>query len=402
MQWLLAIAAVCALGLLAGAMLYWSFRSSANGAADNTAPGFRPRVRGRFWGCVSAAITLHIAIFVPSLISQIGGCQHETPRGVVGGTGTDYPKGTPEGELNGKGAADRKGTVQARTVSAAAVRRPERGRDEFIVRTSRDGLLALLRKRPDVELNPDARLASLLDDVGTIGGGEAGPLGLVDGSGTGNPAAGSPYGKGRRNTKLYLYRVKYSGGDWAANYKALPALLREVQKATNVPAGDQETITLGDLKHHRANYMPIMLYITGTGGIEATDAERANLRDYLMGGGFLMADSSGGTFEREFEKFIGQVLPGRRLRPIEFDQEVFRCRYKMPRGCPVYREHGSSEAKGIFADDGRLMVFFSPGDLGSAWAVVGMGQQRGAVEFAYQMGTNLVVYALNHVYDRRQ
>lgn len=58
--------------------------------------------------------------------------------------------------------------------------------------------------------------------------------------------------------------------------------------------------------------------------------------------------------------------------------------------------------RGIFADDGRLMVFMSPGDMGSAWAVVSLGQKRGAVEMAFQMGTNLVAYSLWYVRDRRK
>ena len=85
--------------------------------------------------------------------------------------------------------------------------------------------------------------------------------------------------------------------------------------------------------------------------------------------------ASGGSFEKNFENFMRQVLPEHRLRVIEFDHDVYRggqyhVPYQLPRGCPIYRDHGSSAARGIFAKDGRLMVFLSPGDLGSAWASV--------------------------------
>ena len=119
----------------------------------------------------------------------------------------------------------------------------------------------------------------------------------------------------------------------------------------------------------------------------------------------LVGDSSGGDFERHFVEFVGQVLPGRRLRTLELDHDVYRGRfmpYKMSNGCPVYREHGSAEAGGIESDDGRLMVFFSPGDMGSAWAVVSMGRGRASVEQSFQMGTNLVAYSLMTVRDLRE
>ncbi|MFI5381068.1 MAG: DUF4159 domain-containing protein, partial [Tepidisphaerales bacterium] len=348
---------------------------------------------------------LHLALVVPSLV-QIGGCRHDRPLGVPGGSGDRIAKGKPDGTLGGvESGAAKQAIIKARTISdsAAARRRADRGRMQYMQRISRDGLLQLLKSREgEIELSAESQLASTLDSVGS---GDVGPLGLAEGEGSGPTAAGSPWGT-RIGAKLWLYRVKYAGGDWAANPRALPALLREVKLVANIPvANQQETITLAELAHHRGAYMPSILFMTGTGQIAATDIDRANLRDYLAGGGMLVADSSGGDFETRFAALISQVLPGRRMRAIEHDHEVFRGRYmpyKLPRGCPIYREHGSPDARGIFADDGRLMVFFSPGDLGSGWAVVDLGKKRGVVEQAFQMGTNLVLYSLMHVRDTRK
>ncbi len=360
-------------------------------------------MNGRFWACVGAAFGIHLLLVLPSLV-QVGGCRHDRPLGVPGGSGDRIAKGKPDGTLGGAGES-RQTLIKTRTIPEdAAHRRAERGRSQYMQRFSRDGLLQLLKSRDaaEVELNAEAQLAMTLDNVGA---GDTGPLGLPQGEGAGPTAAGSPWGT-RIGAKLWLYRVRYSGGDWAANPRALPALLREVNLVTNIPVSNkQETITLSELAHHRGSYMPSLLFITGTGPIAASDIDRANLRDYLLGGGMLVADSSGGSFETHFNQFISQVLPGRRMRTIEHDHEVFRGRYmpyKLPRGCPIYREHGSTDARGIFADDGRLMVFFSPGDLGSGWAVVDLGKKRGAVEQAFQMGTNLVLYSLMHVRDTRK
>jgi len=390
--------------------------AAAPGAALPPPVRLRQGPNRRLWTCMGVATLAHFLLVAPSLV-EFSGCRHERPLGLPGGSGDRIARGTPDGVLGGTGkgsaAPGKEAVIKARTidarVAAAARRRPERGRQQYMVRFSRDGLLQLLKSREgaEVQLSSAAELATLLDSPGGAGSGDgdAGPLGLPQGEGTGPTAAGSPWGT-RVGGKLWLYRVKYHGGDWSANPRALPALLREVKLATNIPvANQQETITLSELAHHRGRYMPSMLFMTGTGRIYASEIERANLRDYLLGGGMLVADSSGGDFERQFAEFMATVLPGRPMRPIEHDHEIYRGRYmpyKLPRGCPIYREHGSSDAKGIFADDGRLMVFFSPGDLGSAWAVVDLGKKRGAVELAFQMGTNLVVYSLMHVRDLRK
>lgn len=404
MHWLTLIKVVCILA--AGGGLMWRLGASGAGIPAGTPgrPVFRTGINRRLWTCISAALGIHLALVAPSLL-QIGGCRHDRPLGIPGGSGDRIAKGKPDGTLGGT-QESKQAIIKARTIpeSPAARRQAERGRMQYMQRISRDGLLQLLKSRDngEVELNAASQLASTLDSVGA---GDGGPLGLAQGEGTGPTAAGSPWGS-RIGAKLWLYRVKYLGGDWAANPQALPALLREVNLVTNIPvANQQETITLADLAHHRGAYMPSMLFLSGTGHIAATEIDIKNLRDYLLGGGMLVADSSGGDFEARFTTFMSQVLPGRRMRTIEHDHEVYRGRYmpyKLPRGCPIYRDHGSPDARGIFAEDGRLMVFFSPGDLGSGWAVVDLGKKRGAVEQAFQMGTNLVLYSLMHVRDGRK
>jgi hypothetical protein len=365
--------------------------------------------------CLSFALLAHALLIAPSMINF--SCRHDRPLGLPGGSGDKIAKGTPEGVMGGTGKdGGGQKKKETRTVvlnpqmeiaaSALAVQK-QRSRTRFIERYSTDGLRALLMSRDDGTIRPDAgeQAQAAVDSVGTDGTGPPGPLGLPQGEGSGATAAGSPFGT-RVGAKLWLYRVKYSGGDWDANPKALPALLREVKLALKLKeVGGEEVVRLSDLPKHRNEFMPSMLFITGTGAINASDSDRAALKEYLMGGGFLVADSSGGNFEQGFSRLMAQVLPGKSFRAIEFDHDVYRGRwmpYKLENGCPIYRDHGSGQAKGIFDGDGRMMVFFSPGDLGSAWAVVDLGRKRGAVESAFQMGTNLVTYSLMTVRDKRK
>ena len=222
--------------------------------------------------------------------------------------------------------------------------------------------------------------------------------------GGGATAAGSPHGTVRG--KLWLYRLRYDGESWDANPRALPALLQDVQTTTKIEvASRQEVVHVRELPRHSGKYFPRMIFMTGTGNIRMNDEERRNLREYLVNGGLLLADSSGGAFEQHFTRFIRDLLPAEyRMRVIEFDHDVFRGQgypYRIVRGAPTYREHGSLEARGVFAPDGRLVVFISPGDIGSAWASVAYGRPRRTVETAFQLGTNLVSYAVLNVRDLR-
>lgn len=364
--------------------------------------------------CMISALLIHLLIILPSLISF--SCTHDRPQGLPGGTGDKIAKGTPDGAKGGTGKAGAKKeepkqevvkTRMQEVASTALAAEKQRARRRFLERFSTDGLRALLVSKDQAQVRPDqaAQVQTTLDSMGKTGIGPAGPLGLAQGEGSGDTAAGSPWGS-RIGAPLWLYRVKYSGGDWDANPGALTALLREVKLALNLKkVGAEEVVWLSDLPKHRGDKMPSILFMTGTGAIESTEAERAALRDYLLGGGMMVADSSGGNFERTFTRFMAQVLPKHSFRPIEFDHDVYRGRwmpYKLPGGCPIYRDHGSKDAKAIFDDDGRLMVFFSPGDMGSAWAVVDLGRKRGDVEASFQMGTNLVTYSLMTVNDKRK
>ena len=66
--------------------------------------------------------------------------------------------------------------------------------------------------------------------------------------------------EGDRELLLIVFRnlvdnaLKYSGGDWDANSKALPALLREVKLAINLKkVGSEEVLRLSDLPKHRGD-----------------------------------------------------------------------------------------------------------------------------------------------------
>ena len=202
-------------------------------------------------------------------------------------------------------------------------------------RFTTDGLRALLASKGPGAGSAGQRAtdADGLDSMGNTGLGPPGPLGLEQGEGSGNTAAGSPFGD-RIGAPLWLYRVKYSGGDWDANPKAIPALLREVKLALNLKkVGTEEVVRMTDLPGHRGPNMPSMLFMSGTGAIESTEAEQRGAEGLSA-----RRRHAGGRQQRrqlraQFTRFMNAVLPGKPFRPIEFDHDVYRghgCRTNWP------------------------------------------------------------------------
>jgi hypothetical protein len=319
--------------------------------------------------CARRSYTISVAfhaaiIFGPMLYSLLvlRGCLHAVPIGVPMGKGDQV------------------------TAGRVVIHTPQRVRRKRRVRQSPVSVYEMLK---DEEQDMDKQTAQQFSDN----------VGVPGGVGKGAAAAGSPHGT-VLGGKLYFYRIKFKGPDWDANSAGVRPLMQEVLKAGVVKkvSGFNNVVTLKDLTRHKDQYMPALLYMTGTGEINATDEEVKNLRDYLNGGGMLFADVSGGNFHDHFIQFMRRVFPGEQLTEIEFDHEIYRGKampYAMPRGCPVYRRHrGAGPALGLWKH-GRLAVFYSRGDLGAAWAAAGIFQQRRRdVEQAYRMGVNIIAYSL--------
>jgi hypothetical protein len=119
---------------------------------------------------------------------------------------------------------------------------------------------------------------------------------------------------------------------------------------------------------------------------DLTEEEVVGLRTYLQAGGFLMLDDFWGTQEwANTSRQIMRVLPDRPIVDIPLDHELFRAYYAMEgpivqvpgagggiNGRPTWQRDGYEPiVKGIFDDDGRLMVaIYGNTDLGDAleWA----------------------------------
>ena len=195
-----------------------------------------------------------------------------------------------------------------------------------------------------------------------------------------------------RPPTLKMGLLKYSGGgDWYANPTALPNLARfcNEQLGTNFDP-DYNTVEVGSADLF--NYP--FIHMTGHGNVVFSDAEAENLRNYLIGGGFLHIDDNYGLdpFVRVAMK---KVFPEESFVELPFDHEIFRQKFKFDNGVPKIHEHDGKPAQGfgIFWE-GRLVCFYTyEADLGDGWEDQDVHNDPQEVRLqALRMGANMLEY----------
>ena len=100
-------------------------------------------------------------------------------------------------------------------------------------------------------------------------------------------AAAPPVAPSFRIAKLHYG----GGGDWYANKTSLPNLIRFCNQALHANiAPDEATVELDAPELFTYPFV----HMTGHGNVNFTAAEAKNLRQYLVGGGFLHIDDNMG------------------------------------------------------------------------------------------------------------
>ncbi|MBZ5609934.1 MAG: DUF4159 domain-containing protein [Acidobacteriia bacterium] len=154
------------------------------------------------------------------------------------------------------------------------------------------------------------------------------------------------------------------------------------------------------------------LYAVQVGEWGLTESQAKVLRDYLLRGGFFMADDFHGNYEWEmFEKRIRFVFPDRPIVDIPDNDPIFHTvfdlddRFQVPGaehlrvGAKNPNDGGvGAHWRGIYDDKGRIMVAISyNSDLGDGWEWADSPQypERFA-GLAIRIGVNYILYAMTH------
>ena len=206
-----------------------------------------------------------------------------------------------------------------------------------------------------------------------------------------------------------VYNSGYRWSSWATDYpKADRQFLIILERLIDLDAYEAENaVRLDDPNVRRFPF----LYALEVGDMYMSEAEAEGLRDYLLAGGFLMIDDFWGTWEwANFESEIRRVLPEHPIVDIPLDHPIFNTVYNIEeivqvpsignaQGGPTWERDGyEPQVKGIFDDDGRLMVIINWNtDIGDAWewAESPYYPLRYST-YAIEITINIIVYAMSH------
>lgn len=192
-----------------------------------------------------------------------------------------------------------------------------------------------------------------------------------------------------------MAKLKYSGGgDWYADRTALPNLIIFCNSnvGTNFST-DEAVVEVGSPQIFDYPF----IFMTGHGNVEFTSQEAENLRNYLIGGGFLHIDDNYG-----FDKFIRpqmkKVFPELDFVELPVSHPLYNQKFKFPEGLPKIHEHDNKRAQGFaLIYKGRIVCYYTyECDLGNGWEDYGTypGDTQQKRQEALKMGANLVQYAL--------
>lgn len=196
--------------------------------------------------------------------------------------------------------------------------------------------------------------------------------------------------------QVKIARLKYNGGgDWYANKTGLPNLLAFSNRELNTAfAIDEDVVEAGSSDVFLYPY----IYMTGHGNVIFNEKEAANLRKYLLAGGFLHIDDNYGM-----DKFIRlelkKVFPELELVELPYDHPVYHQKYQFAKGLPKIHEHDGKPAQGLgLLYEGRLILFYSyESDLGNGWEDQRIHNDPEAKRLeALKMGANLLAYACSY------
>lgn len=152
------------------------------------------------------------------------------------------------------------------------------------------------------------------------------------------------------------------------------------------------------------------LYAVRPGEWKLTDSQAKALREYLLRGGFFMADDFWGSDEWEvFMQSLRKVFPDRAVVDLANSEQIFHSvydlddRYQVPGAWGVYGRGFQNDGsvpywRGVYDDKGRLMVaIVVNSDLGDSWEYADDPEYPEKYSaLGIRTGVNYIVYALTH------
>ncbi len=199
------------------------------------------------------------------------------------------------------------------------------------------------------------------------------------------------------NATYKIAKLKYNGGgDWYSNKTSLPNLIEFCNENLRTQIDkEEEVVEVGSAELFSYPFV----HMTGHGNVIFSSGEAQNLRNYLIGGGFLHIDDNYGL-----DKFVRlemkKVFPELDFIELPYSHSVYTINYKFPDGLPKIHEHDGKPAQGFgLIYEGRLVCYYSyESDLGNGWEDSSIhNDPEEKRQAALKMGANLVLFAFTQL-----
>jgi hypothetical protein len=189
--------------------------------------------------------------------------------------------------------------------------------------------------------------------------------------------------------------LKYNGGgDWYANLEtSLPNLIRFSNSALHTEINKEQAIVeVGGSEIF--NYP--FIHMTGHGNVVFSNQEIANLRTYLIAGGFLHIDDNYGM-DQFIRNEMLKVFPELEWVELPLNHPIYSQKFIFSNGLPKVHEHDEYPPQGFgLIHEGRLVCYYTyQSDLGDGWESEGVHNDPEEVRVeALKMGSNILQYVL--------
>ncbi|MBM3434604.1 MAG: DUF4159 domain-containing protein [Bacteroidetes bacterium] len=201
---------------------------------------------------------------------------------------------------------------------------------------------------------------------------------------------------GLSQQSIQIALLKYSGGgDWYANPTSMPNLIQFCN--TNLGTDmNPEPATIDVGSSEIFNYP--FVHLTGHGNVVFSNTDLKNLRDYLIGGGFLHISDNYGL-DPFIRREMKRVFPEVDFVELPFSHPIYHQKYDFDQGPPKIHEHDGHPAQGfgIFYE-GRLVCYYDyECDLGDGWENQQVHKDSEVTRSkALKMGANILHYVFTH------
>lgn len=191
--------------------------------------------------------------------------------------------------------------------------------------------------------------------------------------------------------------IRHTG--WSHNYPDSEINLNEFIGRTTSVDVEEQSYRLLELSSPEIFEYPFA-YISEPGEMELTDAEVANLREYVDRGGFILIDDFDSWHMDNLREEMLRVFPERVFERLSVDNPIFDLVYAVESldSMDPYTQGGDPTYYGLVNAEGQIaIVACHNNDLANFWEWYGTaGYPLRPSTDAFRLGANFVVHSMTH------